>query len=297
VNAAANPPVGYIGLGKMGGPMARRLLDAGLAVHVYGRSEEKLRPYLERGAVRCTSPREVAEKASVILTCLTDTAALEDVVFGEAGLARAPAADRILVDMSTVDPEVTRLLAAKAFGANRLRWVDAPVSGGTVGAEAGTLAIMAGGDSDDVKAVSPVLAHLGRQVTHMGPVGAGQTTKLINQIIVAVTMGMVAEAAGLAVRAGIDAERIPQALSGGRADSTILQQMWGRFIREDYGPTGTVESILKDIALLRKLSGSVGAPLPFTSMAGEHYRWLEAQGHGEEDLTAMFRYFGAGAKR
>lgn len=292
-----NPALGYIGLGKMGGPMVRRLLAAGFSVFIYGRSKERLQPYIDAGAQVCATPREVADRASVIITCVTDTAAIEDVVFSDCGLAASDQKDRILVDMSTIDPDVTRSMAARAFEINRLHWIDAPVSGGTVGAEAGTLAIMAGGHAEDIDAVRSVLSHLGQRVTHMGPVGAGQVTKLVNQIIVSVTMAMIAEAAGLAVRAGIDAAKIPEALRGGRADSTIMQQMWGRFIVEDYRPTGTVDSILKDVTLLRNFAAGVAAPLPFTNMAGEYYRWLAANGHGGEDLTAMFRFFSEGTPR
>jgi 3-hydroxyisobutyrate dehydrogenase len=294
---APNPELGYIGLGKMGGPMVRRLLAAGFSVFIFGRNKERLQPYLDAGAQFCATPRDVADRASVIITCVTDTAAIEDVVFGEDGLAASTHQGRLLVDMSTIDPALTRVIAARAFELNRMRWIDAPVSGGTVGAEAGTLAIMAGGCTEDIDAVRPVLSHLGQRVTHMGPIGAGQVTKLVNQIIVSVTMGMMAEAAGLAVRAGIDAAKIPEALKGGRADSTIMQQMWARFIAEDYKPTGTVDSILKDVTLLRSFAAAVAAPLPFTNMAGEYYRWLAANGHGDEDLTAMFRFFSEGPQR
>jgi 2-hydroxy-3-oxopropionate reductase len=135
----------------------------------------------------------------------------------------------------------------------------------------------------------------------MGPVGAGQTTKLVNQIMVACGMAMIAEAAGFAVRAGIDAAKVPVALAGGRADSLTLQQMWPRMLVEDYAPTGTVTSILKDIDLLREVSRASDAPLPFTNASAELYRWLEGRGHGGEDLTALFRFFrpqgGEGADR
>jgi 2-hydroxy-3-oxopropionate reductase len=221
---------------------------------------------------------------------------MEDIIFGEHGLTASMHKNRCLVDMSTIDPVLTRAMAARAFELNRLCWIDAPVSGGTVGAEAGTLAIMAGGRAEDIDVVRPILSHLGQRVTHMGPNGAGQVTKLVNQIIVSVTMGMIAEAAGLAVRSGIDAAKIPEALKGGRADSTIMQQMWARFIAEDYKPTGTVDSILKDVTLLRSFAAAFAAPLPFTNMAGEYYRWLAANGHGDEDLTSMFRFFAKAGK-
>jgi 3-hydroxyisobutyrate dehydrogenase len=285
------PELGYIGLGKMGGPMTRRLLAAGHVVHVHGRSRDRLASLIEAGAVFHDTPRGVAEAAGTVFTCLTDTQAVENVVLGTNGIAHAARLDGRLVDMSTIAPDATRAMAARLRAANGWRWVDAPVSGGTVGAQAGTLAIMAGGEAADIDALDPVLGHLGRQVTHMGPVGAGQTTKLVNQIMVACGMAMIAEAAGLAARAGIDAAAVPRALAGGRADSSTLQQMWPRMLAHDYAPTGTVTSILKDIDLLRDLAREIDAPLPFTNASAELYRWLEGRGHGGEDLTALFRFF------
>ena len=168
--------LGYIGLGKMGGPMTRRLLAAGHVVHVHGRSRDRLAPFIEAGTVFHETPQAVAEAAGIVFTCLTDTKAVEDVVLGGNGIARAGRRDGILIDMSTIAPDATRAMARELRAANGWRWVDAPVSGGTVGAENGTLAIMAGGEAADIDTLAPVLAHLGRQVTHMGPVGAGQTT-------------------------------------------------------------------------------------------------------------------------
>src|SRR6201996_4055947 len=215
--------LGYLGLGMMGFPMSRRLVNAGHAVAVWNRSTGKAKALIEAGAKLAASPREVAASASIIFMCVTDAAAVEDVVFGADGFAAIPGAGKLVVDFSSIHPDKARTIAARLKAANGMGWVDAPVSGGTKGAEEGTLAVMAGGDAADIERIRPYVLAMARRLTHMGPVGAGQTTKLCNQIIVGCAMTVLAEATRLAVNAGIDAGKLPEALAGGFADSIPLQ--------------------------------------------------------------------------
>jgi 3-hydroxyisobutyrate dehydrogenase len=223
--------LGYLGLGMMGFPMTRRLVNAGYDVTVWNRSSGKATALVEAGAKLAAHPRDVATTASTIFMCLTDAAAVENVVFGPDGLAIAPGAGKLVVDFSSIHPDAARSIAARLKAANGMGWIDAPVSGGTMGAEEGTLAVMAGGDAADIERVRPYVLAMARRLTHMGPVGAGQTTKLCNQVIVGCAMAVLAEATRLAVNAGIDARRLPEALAGGFADSIPLQLFVPRMAR------------------------------------------------------------------
>src|SRR5262249_36189920 len=202
--------LGYLGLGLMGAPMTRRLLKAGYEVRVWNRSTDKATALVEAGAKRAASPRDVAAGASVIFMCVTDTAAVEEVAFGPDGLAAAHGAGKLVVDFSSIHPDAARVVAARLKAANGMGWIDAPVSGGTKGAEEGTLAVMAGGDAADVERVRPYVLAMARRLTHMGPTGAGQITKLCNQVIAGCAMTVLAEATRLAANAGIDAGRLPE---------------------------------------------------------------------------------------
>src|SRR5258708_5599675 len=206
--------LGYLGLGMMGFPMARRLLNAGHDVAVWNRSSGKAAALVEAGAKAAPHPRDVAATASIIFMCLTDAAAVEAVVFGANGLAAASGQGKLVVDFSSIHPDAARAIAARLKAANGMGWIDAPVSGGTMGAEEGTLAVMAGGDAADIERVRPYILTMARRFTRMGPTGAGQTTKLCNQIIAGCAMTVLAEATRLAVNAGIDAGRLPEAPAG-----------------------------------------------------------------------------------
>ena len=203
--------LGYLGLGMMGFPMARRLVDAGYDVAIWNRSAGKAALLVEAGAKLKAHPGDVAAAASILFMCVTDAVAVEEVVFGHDGLAAVPGAGKLVVDFSSIHPDAARDIAARLKAANGMGWVDAPVSGGTKGAEEGTLAVMAGGDAADVERVRPYVLAMARRLTHMGPTGAGQTTKLCNQVIVGCAMAVLAEATRLAVNAGIDAGRLPEA--------------------------------------------------------------------------------------
>lgn len=289
---ATQPTLGYIGLGNMGGPMAVRLRNAGFTLNVYGRNRDRLKSALAAGAVECESPKAVAERSDIVFTCLTDTAAVENVVFEPNGLAAGAKAESFIVDMSTISPDATIAMAARLREKSGMQWIDAPISGGTVGATDGTLSIFVGGRAEDFAFVRPVLQHVGRNITMMGPLGSGQTTKLINQIIVCCSVAMLAEACGLAERAGLDVTAVPAALAGGRADSAAMKAYWMRLANRDYTPLSTVTSILKDIDLVQAAARRVGAVLPLTSAVREYNQLLVNAGYAGEDLTALARLLG-----
>lgn len=288
--SAAPPALGYIGLGNMGAPMALRLMAAGYSVSVCGRDPRRLDPVVAAGAARCADPAEVAARSDMVFTCVTNTEAVEDVVFGARGLVHGARGGLVVIDMSTVSPDATRRWAERLERDHGIGWLDAPVSGGPPGAASGTLAIMVGGRGQDLERARPVLAHLGR-ATLMGPAGAGQATKLVNQVFVAGITALVAEAQGLAARAGLDIAALPRALAGGRADSALLQLFWPRMAAQDYAPTSTVTSILKDLALVEAMGRAEAAALPLTALVAQLNRWLVAQGHAGEDITALYRFY------
>ncbi|ODP31668.1 NAD(P)-dependent oxidoreductase [Pandoraea sp. ISTKB] len=283
------PRVGFCGIGRMGEPMTRRLLAAGHDVAVWNRSTAKLAALLDAGAIACVTPQALGECVDIALLCLGDGKAVEDVVFGEHGLVHAATPPRFIVDHSTLSPALTRHLAKRWHESTGSVWIDAPVSGGTGGAEAGTLAIMAGGPADAIEAVTPVLRAFSSRVTRMGDIGAGQTTKLANQAIVATTLAGLAEAFVLAKRSGIDTAAVPSALQGGWADSVLMQTLWPRMVTPPDFATGTVRVILKDldaIAELAHTSATVQRVLP------EVRRLLKDaadRGMADWDLSQVFR--------
>lgn len=217
------PKLGYIGVGLMGKPMVLRLLAAGYAVSVWNRSAAKLKPVVEKGAQAVGSAAEVARAADIVMLCVTDQKAAEVVLFGPEGVAAGGARGKLVVDFSSIAPASARAYAERLEAECGMGLVDAPVSGGVPGAEQGTLAIMAGGKAEHFERAKPVVAHLSSRFTHMGAAGAGQATKLCNQIIVGTTIAIVAEAVRLAESAGVDASLLPAALAGGQADSRPLQ--------------------------------------------------------------------------
>lgn len=285
--ATEKPIVAFLGLGLMGLPMSIRLLAAGYRVHVWNRSRPKILPALGKGAIEAASPRDAARAAEVILSCLTDTRAVEEVAFGADGLAEAEGRGKILVDHSSVRPDATRLFAERLASRSGMQWVDAPVSGGVKGAQEGTLAIMCGGHPEAIDRVRPVLASYARNITHMGPAGAGQTTKLCNQIIVGSTLAVIAEAVTLAQNSGVDAAMLPQAFAGGFADSKPLQIWVPRMVNGYSDAIGPANTLLKDLDVIAEVARATGTPIPMAGLAREIYRTLDAQGKGEEDPAAL----------
>jgi 3-hydroxyisobutyrate dehydrogenase len=287
------PAIGYIGLGLMGANMPPRLLDAGYRVTVWNRTPAKMVPALAKGAAAGRSPADVTRRSDIVHLCLIDTRAVETVVFGPDGVAEGAAPGKVLIDHSTISAEATRAMAIRLRRETGMGWIDCPVSGGTMGAAAGTLVMMAGGDALDVERVRPVVAHLARRFVHMGPQGAGQATKMVNQVAVSCIYVVLAEMVTLARKAGVDAARLPEALEGGFADSRLLQVMGPRMIAGDFRPVGQVRTMVKDLDLLGELASATGTPLPLTALATQLFRLHDGKGHGELDITSVIKLYEA----
>lgn len=284
--------LGYIGLGLMGAPMAIRLLEAGYPLAVWGRSAAKLEAAIAAGAEAKASAAEVARAADIVFTCLTDTEAVEAVVFGAGGIAEGAGPGKLLVDMSSIRPDGAREMAARLRAETGMAWIDAPVSGGVVGAETGALTVMAGGEQADFDRAAPVVARLARRFTLMGPNGAGQATKLINQVLVGCAVAVLAESASLAMRAGIDAARIPEALAGGRADSLPLQQFFPKMVAGDFFVESHIRTMLKDLDTAQALARETDTAMPMTAMAAELHRLMVQRGFADDDGTALAKLYG-----
>ena len=279
--------LGYIGIGLMGKPMVLRLLAAGHEVTVWNRSREKLTPVLEKGARAADSPAEVARAVEIVMMCVTDQKAAEAVLFGAKGISDSEVQGKLLVDFSSIAPasarEFARRLQEKGMG-----MIDAPVSGGVPGAEQGTLAIMAGGRAEDIERARPVVMHLAQRFTRMGEAGAGQVTKLCNQIIVGSLFPVLAEAIRLAEAAGVDAKRLPEALKGGFADSLPLQVFGARMAARNFEPPlGTNAIMLKDLGNAAAVAKQFGVPLPMAEAAAARYRLLVSQGKADMDPAVL----------
>jgi len=289
--SAESPRIGYIGVGLMGRPMVERLLDSGHAVTVWNRSRDKLNPVVERGAVAAETPAQLAAECDFVFLCLMNAEAVEAVVFGLDGVAQA-SEPKILVDFSTLHPETSRQFASRLKNANGMGWVDAPVSGGVPGAEAGTLAIMAGGEEADIETVRPVVMNLCSRFTRMGGAGAGQSTKMCNQIISGCTMAVVAEAVSFALKSGVDATRLTEALSGGFADSIPFRLFAPRMAAQDYSnPLGATNTMIKELDVVENIAEGVDATLPMTSSALSIMRAVAEGGDGESDISTIIKYF------
>ena len=267
--------LGFIGLGLMGLPMTRRLLAAGRKVAAWNRSRGKLEEAVAAGADAASSPADVAARSDIVFLCVTDTAAVEAVAFGAQGLGGAPGDGKIIVDFSSIRPDATREIAARLEAANGMRWIDAPVSGGTKGATEGTLAIMAGGAEADIERVRPDVMPMAARFTRMGPLGAGQTTKLCNQMIVGSAMAVLAEATRLAANSGIDPQRLPEALAGGFADSKPLQLFVPRMAAGLHDPPmGHAYTMMKDLDTALDVARATRTPAPMAALALQLFRTL-----------------------
>ena len=274
--------------------MTLRLLAAGYTVAVWNRSKEKLVPVTTKGAVAKDSPAEVARFADIVMMCVTDQNSVKEVLFGAGGVAEGAAEGKIVIDFSSIAPSAARE-AAEKLEALGMGYIDAPVSGGTVGAEEGTLAIMAGGKSEHIEFVRPLIAELASRFTRMGGPGTGQVTKLANQVIVASLFPVIAEAMRLAEAAGVDAAKLPEALRGGFADSKPLQVFGPRMASRAYEPAlGTSNVMLKDLMNAVTLAEEAGVPLPMARAAVERYRLLAAEGKGEVEPSAFIDLLAAG---
>lgn len=280
--------IGFVGLGTMGAHMAENLIRSGHPLTVWNRTPGRAVHLVELGAVEAASPAALAAQCDIVIACVTDSPQVEEVLFGEGGLIEGVRAGTLFIDCSTISPTKAREFAERLshYGVTML---DAPVSGGSEGARLATLTIMVGGDSIDVERASAVLASMGSTVSHLGPLGAGQWAKAVNQVILAGTYLAVAEGVTLAIKAGLDAEKIVGALAGGAAGSWVLQNRSGRMIDDDY-PIGFKISLhRKDLGIALELAREVGAVLPVTALAATFEDGLIAQGHGDDDNSALAR--------
>jgi 2-hydroxy-3-oxopropionate reductase len=276
----------FCGLGLMGEPMVKRLLAAGHTVHVWNRTPAKAQALTALGAQWCDTPAQAASDVDGVFMCLLNTAAVEQVVFGPEGIVHASHL-RWLVDHSSVPPEQTRAWSQRLHLACQADWLDAPVSGGVMGVQTGTLAVMVGGPASPLASASQAMRAYASNITHMGDSGAGQATKLCNQTIVASTVAAIAEAVGLAHRNGIDLNQLAKALQGGWADSKPLQVFVPRMISPSQPSIGALSTMLKDVDTVMQVAQSSGAPMPVMATVQQQLRAAHAAGLGEAELSAL----------
>jgi len=287
----SKPMLGFIGLGLMGAPIALKLLENGYPLTVWGRSPAKLEPALQAGASRADSPAALTAASDIVLLCVSDGAAVEDVVFGQQGIAENASTDKLLIDHSSISPEHSRRMAERLLSKTGMPWLDAPVSGGPPGVANKTLVVMAGGETTVFERALPVITSYAGRCTLMGPSGAGQSTKLINQALVGSNFAVLAEVTQLALNAGIDATKIPQALAGGRADSQLLQEYMPRMAQADFTPLGRIGIVLKDLEMVAALARETNTATPMLGLARELHRLLTVHGLSEADNAAAIQLY------
>jgi 2-hydroxy-3-oxopropionate reductase len=282
--------VGFVGLGIMGLPMARNLMAAGYDLVLFNRTREKAQGLAGEGSAQVAdSPREVAESSDVVITMLPDSPQVEEVVTGEGGVLEGLKEGALLIDMSTISPVATERIstAVEERGASML---DAPVSGGDVGAQGGTLSIMVGGSEGDFERARPLFEVMGKAATHVGPVGAGQVVKACNQIVVALNIEAVSEALVLGSKAGVAPEKIVEALSGGLAGSAVLEAKKQKFFDHDFDPGFRVELHHKDLGIALAAGREYGVALPVTAVVDQVLQALRAGGRGDRDHSAILTF-------
>ncbi len=280
--------IGFIGLGIMGRGMAHNLLKSGFSVTVWNRTASVMEPLVEAGASAGSNPADVAAKSNIIITCVSDTPDVEAVILGDDGVIHGAKAGSLVIDMSTISPQVTQAIAAQLAGKS-VQMLDAPISGGSEGAANGTLSIMVGGDASQVERAMPAFQAMGKAITHVGPNGAGQTVKLVNQILVVVKMLAVGEALLFAQAGGLDLQKTLEAVSAGAAGSWMLSNRGPQVINRDWRPGFMVDLQQKDLRLALKAADELGVPLLGTSTVFNLYRTLQAQGLGAEGNHALVK--------
>ncbi|MEX0339338.1 MAG: NAD(P)-dependent oxidoreductase [Arenibacterium sp.] len=286
--------IALIGAGAMGGAIGTRFLETGNNLRVFDLDKEKVAELVAKGGVAAGSAAEAAQGVDFVVTSLNSSRIVESAAFGDGGIAHGAAPGTLIIDMSSIEPDATRRFAEQAK-ANGLAWVDSPLSGGAPKALVGELTLMLGGAEADVDRAKIALGHVAKNMTHMGGPGAGQTTKMINQVLCGLGFLAVAEATQLALDSGVDAKKIPQALKGGRADSALLQEYMPRFATKDYRRTGRIDNMVKDLNMVNDLSRQTGTSMPMTALCTEIHRMLTAAGLGGEDQAAVMEFF-RGAK-
>ncbi len=291
MTALAGENITFIGLGLMGRPMALNLEKAGAILTVNTRNPETLNAFDDLGVATAPTPADAAANADIVIICVANTEALENVLLGEDGVIDGMEEGTIVVDMGTTAIDATRRFADAVEEAGG-HWIDAPVSGGTHGAENGTLTIMVGAEEEDFQRVQRVFGVLGSRVTHVGEIGSGQIAKAANQMIVGITIGAIAEAFSMADEAGVDLGKLRSALTGGFADSAILQKHGERMIERNFEPGGKVVTQRKDLYQALEFSeGELGLELPFSRLALELYEELIEMGGGDLDHSALIKIY------
>jgi 3-hydroxyisobutyrate dehydrogenase len=280
--------IGFIGLGIMGQGMARNLLKAGFEVRVWNRTASRMEPLVEVGATAGSSPADVAAHSDIIITCVSDTPDVEAVILGEDGVIHGAREGSLVVDMSTISPHATKEISTK-LAEKGVAMLDAPISGGSEGAANGTLSIMIGGEASDVERVRPAFEAMGKTITHVGGTAAGQTVKLVNQILVVGNMLAVSEALLFAQAGGLDLQKTLDAVSQGAAGSWMLSNRGPQVIVRDWRPGFTIDLQQKDLRLVTEAADQMGVPVVGTSLIYNLYRTLQAQGLGEEGNHALVK--------
>lgn len=278
--------IGFIGLGIMGKPMVRNLLKAGYTVTVFNRSTSAIDTLTQHGATPATSSKQVAEQSDIVITCLPDSPDVESVVFGQDGIVAGLQPGALLIDMSTIAPATSRKIYTE-LQANKIQALDAPVSGGDIGAQQGTLSIMVGGEKSAFDRALPVLQAMGKNIVHIGEAGAGQVTKACNQIVVAMTVQAVVEALTLAKKSSVDPAKVREALLGGYAQSRVLEVHGQRILDESFQPGFKLDLHRKDMNIVLQTGREVGVPLLGSSQVTVLMDALIAQGKGNLDNAAI----------
>ena len=280
--------IGFIGLGIMGEPMCRNLMKAGFTCTVNTRTKKKADEILMEGATWADTPKAVAEQSDVIITIVTDTPDVEKVILGENGILEGAKSGSVVIDMSTISPSATQDMA-KALAANGVEMLDAPVSGGDTGAIAGTLSIMVGGQQEVFDRCLPVFEGMGKNINLIGGNGAGQLTKLCNQVAVSVANLAMAEALMLGAKANLDLEKMLAAISGGAAGSWQMSNLAPRIIKRDFAPGFMVKLQQKDLRLVLGAASELGLGLPGVSLVHQLFNNIEAAGEGDEGTQALVK--------
>lgn len=280
--------IGFVGLGIMGSGMAANLLAAGHQVTVWNRTREKTGPLSAEGAAVALTPRALAERHDIVMVCVSDTNDVDDVVFGEDGLAAGLRSGGLIIDHSTISPVATTHFAAAIIERGGF-WLDAPISGGSEGARNGTLSIMVGGSEDQLDRAMPYLEAVGSTITHVGPTGAGQLVKAVNQILVVVNQLAVSEALMLAAAGNLDLDATLRAVSGGAAGSWMLTNRGPQMIVRDWSPGFTIDLQQKDLRIVLETADELGVPVPGTALVFQMYRALQERGLGSEGNHALVK--------
>jgi 3-hydroxyisobutyrate dehydrogenase len=287
--------VGFIGLGIMGLSMAKRLIEAGHQVTVYNRTAAKAAPLVALGAKQAATPRDAAKGNEIVISIVTDSPDVEEVLTGKNGAVHAAESNALFIDMTTIAPETARKVGAALKGKG-IAFLDAPVTGGDVGAREGTLSILVGGEAADLDRAREVFGVLGKRVTHFGPVGAGQTAKACNQILCAMNMTGIVEALHLARLSGIDPALVVEALGAGAGGSWALEKLGSRIAKGDFNPGFYVDLIQKDLRIVQNTAKPLGLPLEGTALAQKLFADNQKHGEGKLGTQAMYKAVGRRVK-